>query len=685
MLVVGTISALGCDAASSPSYPVVQEDRPVDCDGLLPDCWTSKLGIADVARDGDRIGILVLQEGGQLVHLYLSEDRGGTWRRAAIGGDLLYNHAWSTRHLQLLLRGGYAWLLLETAEPAGGGVAERLRLAAFDLEAGTLRPADGSVWLPSGVAEMDDRGHIAVVYDSSDIRGGPASRNAFHFYLDTFTAGPDHRLCEGDACASTWFAPRRAGVEWQAYGVVGQVGAVPGRACRFAYRFRDTPDSPTPWTEESCVSYAQWPPGQQPFRRQLYATGSELLYELYAEEGRAFAIAITSATSTTPATITGPIALGPGEPEQTAGLSLRERMGGFAQLSRRGRQGTRSTLVRMLADGTVEEVDVPPYPCSGPCGDPLGEGSYGALHWLEPLGGEDFLAVWVVDRDARPTFRHEAVYAGLVRATYAPARLDAEGPDAGVRDAGGEPSPFPAYPDARRSSDLVRACQAVELCGLGAFDRCLTTYGTNTFVAPARGEHRRDALIAALAGGCEGLRAALPPPGCDDRCLTAGGICTEAGGCDLGAPVDRGLCAGRAVGSYCAPDARVVGCNSAGAATVIANCPGAELSCVDATTNPMAPMARCALLECSETPVCEGSLATSCTALEHCEDRAQRCSEGRCVSEGAAGCVWGSTPPVCEGDYALHCLGNHFHYQRCSDLGFAGGCTSGGGELRCAP
>lgn len=669
------VAALGCggDDGAGPrgSASVVYEDRPVDCAGAFPDCQVGKLFITDVRVDGDRVGVLLLHEGARTIELLLSDDRGTTWRQAGLGGDLIAQYAYHGGRLQLVLYQGRAWLWIQTAEEVGVGVADRTRIAEWDLAAGRLGPLDGDAWLgESGIIETGAAGRLTMPVDSSDVRGGPVSRTMRGFDLATFTASTVHPLCEGGPCENTWWYSPDRGREWQAFGARPTLSGVPGQACRYLYRYIGA-TSTTPYGELHCVPWAAWPaaPGVGSGEvTPIFPVGGGPMHLIAAEGGRSVARTIVGDQ------VSAPIDLGPGPPGNMLGFSGRPRFGWLGAIQRPSRAGEIRTLVR-IRDGVGEEVDVPAYPCDAPCGDDRVRSDYGTLRWLEPMGDE-YLAFWHIDRDLGD-IRQEVFYAERVTPRFGP-----------IRDDGLPPPPppvIPGHPNARPATELIGACARVELCGLGQFDRCIVSHGSNTLHAPADRHGARQALIAAAAGGCAALAAALPS-GCTDACIAAGGICPAGGGCDLGPPEDPATCVGRPVGAYCSAG-RVVNCDSAGGATVVANCAVAGVECADPSAPGTPGTARCQVPRpCDAT--CAGDTFTSCDGYVDCGDSAQVCSlQGCTYSEPApedARCIWGTDVPICAGDYVLHCIGDWRHYTSCTDLGFST-CTDIPGGAQCAP
>lgn len=673
------LCAVACSSSTDFASPresarLVAEATSVDCVGEMPDCEVGKWAITDVRRDGERVGVLVLQEGSRLVHLYLSEDRGDSWKQAAVGGDLVEQYIWRGGSLQLLLHEGKAWLFLQTAEAAGGSTAERMRFAEFDLSSGKLKELSLDTFLHVGPAAVDSEGRLTVVGDTSDVRGGPLTRGIQAFDLSSRSLDVSHELCADKACGDTFWQPTTGGTEWQALGVVPSGNGFSGEACRYLYRYTGRLGQSSPYTERHCVPYALWPSGLR--------SGTGRQQEVFPHEGGALHVVyerggITYARTVENGAMTTPLLLGPGKPMNPYGFSSRSRLGGLAAISRPSRTGAASTLVRLLSPTSAEEIDLPPFPCeNNACGDEKTRSDYGALAWLEPLGGDEYLAFWIIDTEG-PGRRHEALFAERLTVKRSPIRTEVEG----FEPEEDETSPIPAYPGARPAKELIGACARLELCGLGAFDQCVSRYGTNGYHLPASREEARARLIDASLQGCEALRAELPPAGCADSCLASGGLCTAGGGCDLGEAEPDSSCSGRRVGTYCS-NGRVIACNSVGGATVKSHCTRSGLVCVDKETSGE-PRAVCEP-EQLVSASCDGDIARNRASYAHCEDFAQTCiGAGKCEYRSNipsdSKCHWGTARPLCAGEYALHCIGDWLHYTSCTELGFAGCAETGAG------
>lgn len=680
--VVLSLALIACSSSSPSDRPratasVVFEAPPVDCTQALPDCWRSPISITDVRRDGDRVGVLLLREGIRTIYLYLSDDLGKTWRQAGLGGDLIANYGYHGGKIQLALHGGQAYLFLETQLDT----SSIIRIARWNLDTQLLEPFETNVFFNPGTIEVNDTGRVTLPVDAGDARSPLIDKAMQAFELSTFEYDTLHPLCTDSTspCYDTrWVTPDR-GFEWQAFGV-RPTSAGQGKACRYLYRYRTTSGA-SPYGELHCVPFAEWPAGARSgFDRsqwETFAVEGGPLYSTYEQGGESFAHTIIGDA------LSEPIPLGPGKPTSTLGFSSRSRTAGLLWLLRPARNGAERTFVR-LNNGAGEEVDLPAYPCDGPCGDDETRSSYGTLQWIEPLEDGDYLAFWLIDEDLTVS-RKDVMYAERVTPSFGPIRFDAIPVDPGP-----PASPLPAYPNAHAATDLIGACARYELCGFGAFNFCISNYGTNERYAPYSRETARQRIIEAAPNGCAAIAAVLPPPGCSEDCLARGGTCQPQGGCGL-APEDPTFCDARAVGMYC-HDGRLIACDSIGGETVHADCEAAGTVCT-----PLPPIvgneprAACqGAPPCSETtPVCEGSVSRTCSVYWHCEDRAQVCgASGSCEYtpvEADATCHWGTSPPICAGDYVLHCIGNRYHYTKCSDVGFTGGCAADGGGARCLP
>lgn len=659
--------------------------NPVACEG------PHQFSVVDVRRDGDRVGVLVLLEGAQQVVLYLSDDQGRSFREVGVGGSLIYNYAWDAHTISLLLRQGRAWLLLGTAESAGSANSTGKALfAEWDLTTGKLGPlgtgSQGGGYLVPGPAEVSADGTVAVVQNWYDAGPGTNHSLIFRWNLATFTQGQGHTICSHPACYNTFWRARDDAKEWQAFGVLpdnpGGWSSGPGSVCRFLHRWRGDP-TVNPYGESWCVPFSDWTSGDASgtdrFAQVFGADG--LLYAVWTHNGRSRARTIAGASLTAPAALTAPIDLGPGAQLTAEGFNGRSKWSGLQLVRRPHPAGSKGTFVRLTATG-AEEVNVPPWPCDGPCAhfDPVHDVAYGSLVWLEPLAGDEWLAFWIVDA-AGDGKHQERLYAERVRATRSPLRLGGTG--AAPID---EPKvPIPAHPGAAAPTGLLRACALVQQCGVGDLNNCLTSYATNAVVGHGSRDRARALLIAAAEGGCASLKSFWPKADCLASHCEAEGFTCEAYGCSGLPKIDPTFCDGRKVAYYCAGTKRV-GCDSAGGETVLEDCADHDEVC-----SPGPPVA-CVLPGCSKTLSCEGDLSVSCQVHTHCEDFAQRCDgEHSCVTRADiptdALCHWGTSQPFCAGVHWVFCMGNRLHYLDCVKEGFAR-CApfeSGVGPARCAP
>jgi hypothetical protein len=669
---------------TGPKQDCTQAFNPVACDGF------HQFSVVDVRRDGERVGVLVLQEGAQLVDLFLSDDGGRTFRHVGTGGSLIYQYSWDAHAINLLLRGGRVWVLLGTAESSGSqNSSGRAMFAEWDLETGTLGPlgvgSEGGAFMLPGPAEVSADGTVAVTQNWFDPGPGTSHSLLWRWNLSTFTFGQNHTICSHPACFNTFWRARDDAKEWQAFGVFpdNPANQTQGEACRFLNRWRGDPTL-NPYGEYHCVPYSGWTSGDASGTERFAQVFGEdgLLYAVSTKAGRSVARTISRASVLDPAVLASPIDLGPGEHVHAEGFNGRSKWRDLQLVRRKNPAGAEATLVR-LANGGPVEVNVPPWPCDGPCAhfDTFYQQSYGSLVWLEPLGDGEWLAFWIIDLEGEGTHQ-EQLLVERVRETISPLRLD--GP---VADAGVDPgvSPIPAYPGAAAPTGLIKACALVQQCGLGELNSCITSYGSNMIVGHGSRDRARALLIAAAAGGCASLRDFWPKADClASNCEANGFDCTQ-GFCSGFAAIDAGFCDGRAVSWYCDGNRRVA-CDSAGGETLAADCDVLGEVCTGG------PAATCVLPGCSTTPICDGELFSSCQAHMHCADRGQRCDpQYGCVARADiptdARCRWGVDQPFCAGEYWMFCMGDQLYYLSCPEAGFSA-CApfqTGVGPARCTP
>lgn len=606
--------------------------------------------VADVRVLGQRIAVLFTVNNGY--QLLLSDDGGESWRAVPLGS---VGNIAEFRSMALHLDGDGVYLLVANVVPTSGGTALRVLPVKVDLATGqTTEESDGTWYLYSMTpAAVKDGTSFGLVIAPEDARGGPNCT----FSLEAWKPGAPpvrSRAVFVDDCTEF---PVLAADSATSFEVLQEYKGT--SACLYQYNALSNSGSST------CVPWAVWPALSEPEVRTSWAGARAETLRAYTSNGQAFA--------TTPG-VTKPIPLGPGVPQRHRATSQRLRYAGFTLLGAVD-GGTGSRLVRLNRDQTVDEVLLPGSPCEGnpeTCFDPknasVARGGYRDTLWVEPLGGDEFLVLYVHDlapgiNQYKPLFtasREQATYRRLV--TVAP-------PD----------SPGPAgYPKATKAGPSGEACVRQRSCQgalAGDFYACLASVFYGGATTPNLEAAVREASAAACGDdamhvGWLDCRARGGAP----QVLDGGGGSSYVG---CGMPVD-------VTGAACA--------TCVGDVAITCDRPPQALPVNCASTGQVCRAGRCELSAgCTGASAwsCAGDLGTLCWQNNlktarcdlfnmACDAAARPPAWNPCVSKQGDTASTNS-PPRCEGKYLLWNV-NGVQWADCEALGF----SSCGGD-RCVP
>jgi hypothetical protein len=510
--------------------------------------------VGDVRVDGNRAVILTyLQDG---MGLLVSDDRGKSWREVPIGS---IGNIFGFFQASLFLSKGHVYLMVLRFVPRAGG----------DVYL-------GEAW------EVDPDTHATTRYTGpSFISGMPAAVGPNGEWMGAFF-GPDD-LRGGSNCTAileTWSPPAQDATRRVVTipGTCPQV-AVPAANSNTAFSvlYENSGLNACIWTLSAagatlgasgqCVPWAEWAAtGSEPFVSSAFANERAELIRPFTRDGQALV-----ASPLLPKTV----ALGPGKPARNRGVSGRQRYPGMVAVQKD--DGT-AQLVRVNRDGTVDAVNLPGSPCNAgqySCFDPknsdIGRGDYGDLLWAEPLGNDEYLAVYIHDFAPGINQVKQTLTTSIEKATYTP--LENAAP---VEDG-------PAgYPKSTKGGKLAAYCARKAACTAGV---------TNDWMYSCAGNLMRSAAVGLESAVTAG--AAAP---CTDPIFTQQGYfdCLLTGGtpavdnnlqltCTGGGPPPPVTCTGALGDVMCEGDKALV-CNGATASTV--RCDLMNMSCSPTSRTP---------------------------------------------------------------------------------------------------
>lgn len=613
--------------------------------------------VSDVRVQGQRVAVLVTVNNGHM--LYLSDDLGASWRAVNVGsiGGIAEFQATA-----LHLSGDRVFLMVQTKEeaPLGGRVVVypwEVNLAAGGA---TRAPLNGASWLFA-------RPHAWSAPDGSTVG---------------VTLLPEDARDPGGPCLlqrETWSPAGSATVQLKAAGFNGCVEQFvpasddgrffplvdlrPGvEACVRQY------DLASDTVASHCVPWSRWPAAIPPDGVVRFAAGAgkrAWRYVLFTVEDTAWAVTPTSPTQ---------VSLGRGAPQNNRRTSGRQPFAGLVPLKEA--DGT-SRLLRINEDETADEVLLPLSPCVGDaqsCFDPKNadvfHGEVGDVHWVEPLGGDEYLVFYA--HDVAPGINQVKLVLTVSREQATHRRVVPLEKPMGVGPAG--------YPNAKPAGPLERWCLRRAACTGASFDfyQCVGAYlsqQTMTLVG-------LDAAVAeADVAGCESLLVRNPQA---FDCRARGGTPTmrdDGQGqlfLECGAPVDvTGAACNTCVGDV------AVTCLTSPFRVQPVDCALAGATCQAGRCVPPAPCSGPA-----ET-TCAGDVGVNCfngeEARARCDLLNMTCSPqpvpgwAPCVGKGEWAPSTTNVPVRCDGDYLLWHL-NGEKWAHCVELGFTG-CQGG----RCAP
>jgi hypothetical protein len=473
--------------------------------------------VGDVRVDGNRAVILAYLQDGMV--LLVSDDRGKSWRSLSIGsiGNIFGFYAGT-----LFLKGQSIFLEVwrEVGRPYGNVFL-------------------GELW------EVDPQSGATTNHTYPTFIAGPSAVSATGEWVGAYFGPEDLRGSNNcTALVERWAPPAMEPTRQQVTfpGICPQA-AVSGAnsATSFSVLSENNGLNACVWTltvpnyvggtlsaGSQCVPWAEWPAtGSEPFIRAAFANERAEVLRPYERDGQALVASPL---------LPKPVALGAGKPAVNRGISGRPRYPGMVAVKK---DDNTAQLVRVNRDGTVDAVNLPGSPCNAgqySCFDPfnadIGRGDYGDLLWAEPLGNDEYLAVYVHDFAPGINQVKQTLTTSIEKATYT--RLENVAP---VADG-------PAgFPKATKGGALAAYCARKAAC-----------------TAPASSEWMYQCagtLMSSNAAGLDAALAAAAAAPCTDPIFTQQGYfdCMLTGGtpavdanlqltCTGGAPPTPVACTG---------------------------------------------------------------------------------------------------------------------------------------------
>jgi hypothetical protein len=625
----------------------------------------------DVTIDGDRIVISLGVYGSGCAQasptLLVSEDRGATWTvhsLPALGGYQTDEEKLANCAPPVHAGGGKVAVLLTDIDDLGN---PRRTPVLVDLVYDEYRASGGVLF----ACEPWGAGAYWLCYDCQN--------NSGHYVYYDLASGLTSQASPF-ACASrvvsTW------GGEFVSFG--GGSNAEIGVGASVFCRSASSLWSPV---ETSCVPGGLWPAWARPDGVPRPTNRGPVW--MANGDGRAWATDISppAASGELPTPVL--FDLGPGN-TRTDALPPHPR---FGNLLRVEQPGLPVRFVDLLADGTVETVALPTSPCElyDGCGKELEH------VWVLPLGGDDFLSLYLVDTFEfwADSAHHNQLWGSIDHAVRAPPAFP-PAPDHGDLAT-------PGFPTATEVSALEKACYRVRKCYPSwTVDACVTEWMRLRTSAPAT-DPAYEAFVATT--DCAGFQTTWPvvrtsgTPTCWGDVITrssAGFDCGRLGAhcqqvspgvATCGSGVVTGSCVDSCAGGY------AINCGGTSGA-IAADCAAMGGSCVAGTSTVMGLGTvhhYCSAGACTPGVArqCDGDVAFTCTVdgqkvnLDDCSRIGGSCVAGACVGAGSD-CSTNASYSQCAGPYLLQCRYDKWRYYDCRETGF-GSCKASGTSVNCVP
>ncbi|MGC4119783.1 MAG: hypothetical protein QM765_35455 [Myxococcales bacterium] len=589
-------------------------------------CNEEHVGVGDVARDGDRLAVIVSLRLGRTTSRRLlaqSEDLGQTWTSRELSG--LEGTIDSAVHLAA----GKTWILYLRSDDGVSG---------HEVWHARFEPDTGGAHLRMGVGPIDLAGTKAT-QAWSYVQTPYTSMGWDQYDLSTL------QRTGGQTLTPTAELPYVAGGDWRSTDGVHYRGFT-RRTLGTTHEYCQLDMTVgTDALQARCVPRLSWPlPLDQYFAaRNLVASGS--VWEVQEVLGGVWAATFLGE----PAQASPPQWLGAGT-LAPLGDSVHSRFGGYLLL-----QSAVQRLRTVGAEGALE-IDLPALACDqAPCGFGPNDRFFDQLQWATPLSGDEWLLFHVVDLSDEGN--EEVLVAS--RARVAPRRAQLTPPPR---------SPIPALPDATPPlTPLERSCAFAAGCNQA---EASTVYPCVRAWMPVCGvDSEHDVQWQARLAAPQDCAALGPPV---PQCVK-----------DLG-QVSADQCTG------CDAQGRLVSCRQQGDFFFATrqDCAGLGLQCMtpqvlDYVPPPARPICTPGICPMSRDLVqCDGSIAFGCygelmSELRDCSRAGMACVPGTgCTLGPAMTCPDELSDPACHGDLAPYCFEGRTRYLECRAMGFAG-CDQG--------
>lgn len=395
------------------------------------------LSIASVRALGDRFAVVVLDRGAHLM-LALSEDRGKRWHTVEIDdSDTTRGGPMYAAGVDVLLADSGTWLYVPRSEGMGKQSHQHGYLYSVDTTVDwyTL-PAETAAVPATPPVDFRANHALFIVPESSPNLAPHDARSAQDVALRVTEVDPADRSrdvervvrCDRPECSALHAGAFQGSDDGDHYLAFSSTEPGGGSECIISYSRSSAS------IESRCVPLSRWPAAA------AYREPAALPYvDQYAPELRLFdagdhawAVTVLPANGDAAPSASSPIDLGAGAFAPNGSFSGRPRYGGMgivettaqgttsSQTPRAEHSGRITHLVRVTADGQAQHVLIPRSPCidAATCGDrqPALQQRYGQVAWAEPLGGNEYLVLYLSDVEPSLSKYRPVISASIERA-----------------------------------------------------------------------------------------------------------------------------------------------------------------------------------------------------------------------------------------------------------------------------